>query len=126
MSQSDIERFIADLKDNGEMLDELKESSTGLNHVVDYAAAKGYAITLEDAKAYIAAQAKQELTNDQIDSIAAGKGTRHTQQSTVSTSSNAAAVTTNVHMTHTATNTVEAVHSYTTVYIAAEAAIVAT
>ena len=127
MSQADIERFIADIKDNAEMLDVLKAGSTGLAHVVDYAESKGYDISTEDAKAYISEQAKRDLTDDQIDQVAAGKGHHHrSQQSTVSTSSSAAAATTNVNVTHTATNTVEAAHSYTTAVIVAEAAAVLT
>jgi len=120
MSKLEIERFIADLKDNSEMLDELKEGSTGLAHVVDYAAAKGYAITIDDAKAYIAAQAKQDLSDDQIDAIAAGKGTRHTQQTQAVTSTAAKVA------THVATVATEAVHTTTTVAIYAEVAAVLT
>jgi len=73
MSASDIERFVADLKENTEMLGELQESSTGLAHVIDYAKGKGYDISLDDAKAYIKAQAKMELDEAQLDAVAAGK-----------------------------------------------------
>jgi len=74
MSASDIERFVADLKDNAEMLGELQKSSTGLTHVIDYAKGKGYDISLDEAQAYIKAQAKTELDDAQLDAVAAGKG----------------------------------------------------
>ncbi|MBT5374553.1 MAG: Nif11-like leader peptide family natural product precursor [Rhodospirillaceae bacterium] len=77
MSASDIERFVADLKGNAEMLGELQKSSTGLSHVVDYAKGKGYDISLDEAQAYIKAEAKTELDDAQLDAVAAGKGHHH-------------------------------------------------
>jgi len=72
MSQSEVERFIADIKDNKDMLGEL-QGSTGLAHVVEYASSKGYDLTLDEAKAYINAQANAELSDDQLDAVAGGK-----------------------------------------------------
>jgi len=74
MSQADIDRFITDIKGNEEMLEELQKGSTGLAYVVEFAESKGYDITLDEAKAYISAQANAELSDAELDSVAAGKG----------------------------------------------------
>jgi len=77
MSNAEIERFIGDLKGNSALLDEVKAGIAGLSSVVDKAKAKGYDITMDDAKTYIAAQAGQELNDEQLDAVAGGKGHHH-------------------------------------------------
>jgi predicted ribosomally synthesized peptide with nif11-like leader len=77
MSQADVDRFVAELKSDATMMDELKGSSTGLASVVEFASSKGYDISIDEAKAYIKDQAKQELSDDQLDSVAGGKGHHH-------------------------------------------------
>ena len=76
MSQADIERFVADLKANPDLLAEVKKSAGGVASVVDIAKGKGYDVTLEEAKAYIQAQAEGELSDEQLDAIAGGIGGR--------------------------------------------------
>ncbi len=119
MSQADIERFVADLKSDTGMMDELKGGSTGLASVVEFASGKGYDISIDEAKAYIQEQAKQELSDDQLDSIAGGKGHHH-HSTNVSTSQTAVTTTT------VATNAVEAADVGTTVAVLAEGVVVAT
>lgn len=73
MSQADVERFINDLKNDPGLLEGLKSEATGVASVVDFAKSKGYDITLDEARAYIAEQSKQELSDEQLDAIAGGK-----------------------------------------------------
>ena len=54
-------------------MDELKSSMAGLASVVEFANTKGYDISIDEAKAHIREQAKEELSDDQLDSIAGGK-----------------------------------------------------
>ena len=74
MSKADVERFVADLKANPDLLAEVKESAGGLASVVEIAKGKGYDIGLDEAKTYIQAQAGNELSDEQLDAIAGGKG----------------------------------------------------
>ena len=83
MSQADIERFVADLKASPELLDEVKQAAGGLGSVVEFAKGKGYDITLDEAKAYINAQAGSELSDEQLDALAGGKGSAPAQTTTV-------------------------------------------
>ncbi|HEX3864715.1 MAG TPA: Nif11 family protein [Stellaceae bacterium] len=76
MSASEAERFAGDLKSNPGLLDDLKKSAggLGLSGVVEFAKTKGYSIDVDDAKSYIEAKAHKELTDEQLDQIAGGKG----------------------------------------------------
>ena len=74
MSQADIERFVADLQTNPDLLAEVTKSAGGIASIVEIAKGKGYDVTLDEAKAYIQAQAKAELSDEQLDAIAGGKG----------------------------------------------------
>lgn len=73
MSKADIERFVADLNSDAALLEEVKAAAGSLSKVVDVAKAKGYDITVDEAKAYIEEQAKQELSDEQLDAVAGGK-----------------------------------------------------
>jgi predicted ribosomally synthesized peptide with nif11-like leader len=77
MSQADIDRFVADLKDNPQMLEEIKAGATGLASIVEQAQAKGYDITVDEAKSYIREQANQDLSDEQLDAVAGGKSHHH-------------------------------------------------
>ena len=128
MSQADVERFVADLKSNEELLGELKDSSTGLASVVEFAAAKGYDISIDEAKAYIQEQTKQELSDNQLDSIAGGKGHHHHHHSmgtkvAVAAVEAAFAASTAAAAAEAVTVTVEAADVATTVEVVAEAAL---
>ena len=74
MSTADIERFVADLKSNASLLDEAKGVSGGLAAMVAFADSKGYGITVDEAKSYIADKANAELSDAQLDAVAGGKG----------------------------------------------------
>jgi len=113
MSQSDIQRFVSDLKGNQALLDEVKSGGVGLAAVVELAQARGYDITVDEAKAYIRDQAGQELSDDQLDAVAGGKSHHHHHHKSVSTYQSVASVTT------------EAVAAETTVDVAAEVEVAA-
>jgi len=76
MSASEAERFAGDLKTQTGLLDELKKSAggLGLSGIVEFAKQKGYSIDTDDAKSYIEKKAHKELTDEQLDRIAGGKG----------------------------------------------------
>ena len=110
MSKADVERFVADLKANPDLLAEVKESAAGVASVVEIATSKGYDITLDEAKAYIQGQTKEELSDEQLDAIAGGKGHHHHHHSSTTTSTQTVQTTTAVTtQTAAAETTVEAV-----------------
>ncbi len=129
MSQADIERFVDDLKSNAELLEGLKAQAAGLASVVDFARSKGYDITVDEAKAYIREQARQDLTDDQLDAVAGGKhhggGSAATKVAAYAVEA-AMETSTAVQAVEAVTTTVEAADAATTVEVVAEVAIVAT
>lgn len=74
MSQADVERFVADLKNDEALRTGLGEHSTGIASVVEWANQKGYDISAEEASAYIHGQAGRELSDNELDAVAGGKG----------------------------------------------------
>jgi len=81
MSQSEIERFAADLKSNAALRAEAekaqadKSHATPIDRAVAFAAGKGYAFTVDEAKEQVKANAKaagKHLTDAELDGIAAG------------------------------------------------------
>jgi len=121
MSQADIQRFVSDLKENQALLDELKSGAVGLGAVVELAQSKGYDITVDEAKAYIRDQANQELSDEQLDMVAGGKGHHHSVSTKVEAVEAVVAVTTVAEAAEVATTAVEAAEVGTTVGVAAEA-----
>ncbi|MCG8461207.1 MAG: Nif11-like leader peptide family RiPP precursor [Holophagales bacterium] len=73
MSQSEIERFVSDVKNNEELLKELTEGVIGLDELVSRAGEKGYEFTAEEAKAFAMSQAEGEISDDQLDMVAGGQ-----------------------------------------------------
>jgi len=122
MSAADIERFVADLKGNASLLGEAKAAPGGLGAMVDLAKSKGYDITVDEAKSYIADKANQELSDDQLDAVAGGKG-HAVGPSTVQTTQT---ITTAETTAEVVTTTAEAVNTATTVAVVAEGVIVLT
>ena len=74
MSSSEVERFVSDLKTDDGLRSTLAEHASGVGSVVSFANEKGYEITVEEASAYIQAQAGKDLSDEQLDAIAGGKG----------------------------------------------------
>jgi len=125
MSQADIQRFVSDLKENQTLLDEVKSGALGLGAVVELAQAKGYDITVDEAKAYIREQANQDLSDEQLDAVAGGKGHHKsvaTSQFAVQTSD---VVTSVAEAAEVVTSAVQAAEAATTAAAGAEVAVVA-
>ncbi|MBT6403375.1 MAG: Nif11 family protein [Rhodospirillaceae bacterium] len=53
MSEADVDRFVADLKSDEGLRDELAGHASGIGSIVAFATDKGYDITTEEASAYI-------------------------------------------------------------------------
>lgn len=77
MSSSEVERFVGDLKSDEGLRTALGDHASGVGSVVSFANDKGYDISVDEATSYIQGQTDQELSDDQLDSVAGGKGTGH-------------------------------------------------
>lgn len=71
MSQSELERFVADVKANKELQDALKEAGPDVDAIVKYASGKGYDFTADELKAY-AQTKKGELSEEELEKVAGG------------------------------------------------------
>ena len=125
MSKADVERFVGDLKNNADLLAEVKSKASGVGSVVEIARSHGYEITIAEAKDYIQKQTSSDLSDEQLDAVAGGKGggSAAVQTNAVQT---AEAATTVVEAAETVTSAVQDAEAATTVVAVAEAAIVAT
>jgi membrane protein involved in colicin uptake len=83
MSLAEIERFAADLKSNEALRAEAgkaqaeKSRANPMARAVAFAASKGYAFTVDEARAHAKARARangKELTDADLDGIAGGNG----------------------------------------------------
>ncbi|MGV8834054.1 MAG: Nif11-like leader peptide family natural product precursor [Devosia sp.] len=116
MSISDAQRFAADLAEDAELRNALKEAATGLASVVAFAKSNGYDFSVDEAKQYILSQSPRDLTDQQLDAIAGGKHHHHHHH---------ASGVTKVHIGQTVsavTSTTEAAEVATTAVLAAEGA----
>ncbi|CAA0098040.1 Uncharacterised protein [BD1-7 clade bacterium] len=125
MSLEHIENFLEALKTDTTMLEEFQDTIGGLQSVVDFAASKGFSISLEDAREFLRTQADIELSDEQLEAIAGGKG--HSSSSSVAVATQAAAVQTVAAATTEAavSETTEAVIAETTEAAAVETSLVA-
>lgn len=116
MSQADLERFVSDLKTDDALRAELAGNASGIGSVVEFAEGKGYDISADEARNYIQSQSGTDLSDDQLDAIAGGKGHHHSSTTSV----------TQVATVQTAVAaTTEAVQAETTVNVGAEVEVVA-
>lgn len=77
MSQSEVDRFVADLKEDAALRGELTGAAAGVASVVTFAQAKGYDITADEARDYIQGQTERELSDADLEAVAGGKGHHH-------------------------------------------------
>jgi predicted ribosomally synthesized peptide with nif11-like leader len=112
VSKQDIDRFVGDLTSDADLRNELSGSASGVGSVVAFAKAKGYDIDAGEVRAFLDGQAGKNLTDDQLEAIAGGKGHHHHHHSHSTT-------------TVTQTNTVQTAEVATTAAAAAEVAAVA-
>ncbi|MBT5374041.1 MAG: Nif11-like leader peptide family natural product precursor [Rhodospirillaceae bacterium] len=72
MSQAEVERFIDDLKGDEALRADIASDPASLATAVKKANTNGYDFTIEEAKAFISAQAKAELSDEQLDQVVGG------------------------------------------------------
>ena len=82
MSKSEVERFVADLKENDALREELSLNASGIGSVVEFAKDKGYDVTADEARTYLEEQVGRELNEDELDNIAGGAAIAVVQQMT--------------------------------------------
>lgn len=71
MSQTEIDRFQADVKENKALADKVVAAGHGLGAIVATAREDGYDFNLDELKAYIVAKSATSLSDDQLATIAA-------------------------------------------------------
>lgn len=111
MSRAEIDRFVADVRSNRELLKELADGTIGLGHFVDKAKQRGYRFTVEEAKQYIREMHGSKVSEEALEAVVGG--------GKVSTVSNVATA------TEAVTAVVEASHVTTTTNVDAEVEAVA-
>ena len=76
MAKSEVERFIADLKEKEDLRNGLKETAgADLKSVQEFAKDKGYEFSEEDLNDHVEEQ-KAKLSEDDLDKVAGGAGTQ--------------------------------------------------
>ncbi|MBP0114928.1 Nif11-like leader peptide family natural product precursor [Bradyrhizobium vignae] len=71
MSQAEVERFVKDLAKEGSLLENLKQSATGLAPIVAVGKSQGYDFTLDEVRSCIRVPGRHELM--QLDAIVGDK-----------------------------------------------------
>ncbi|WP_027576055.1 Nif11-like leader peptide family natural product precursor [Bradyrhizobium sp. WSM1743] len=71
MSQAEVERFVKNLAKEGSLLENLKQSATGLAPIVAVGKSHGYDFTLDEIRSCIRAPGRHALM--QLDAIVGGK-----------------------------------------------------
>ncbi len=105
MSKAEVERFVSDLKDNEGLRAELSGHASGVGSVVSFAKDKGYDISADEARDYIQGQSERDLSDDELDAVAGGKGHSHVGETAVAAVQTVAAATTEAVTTETTTAT---------------------
>lgn len=72
MSQSELERFSADLQSNEVLREELAKNASSVASIVAFAKAHGYDVTVEEVEPHLRAQTGRDLSDDELDSVAGG------------------------------------------------------
>jgi len=107
VSKAEIDRFVGDVRANRELLDQLSDGVIGLGHFVDRAKQAGYTFTVDEAKEYIRANHKPDISDDELDRVVGG--------GSVSTNTNVAT------QAEAVTAAVEESHAVSTTNVGAEA-----
>ncbi|WP_080669722.1 Nif11-like leader peptide family natural product precursor [Bradyrhizobium japonicum] len=71
MSQAEVERFVKNLTKEGSLLENLKQSATGLAPIVAVGRSHGYDFTVDEIRSSIRAPGRHELM--QVDAIVGGR-----------------------------------------------------
>ncbi len=108
MSVDEAERFANDLANDQTLLDEVKADASGLASIVTIGRKHGYNFSVDEAKEYIQTRSRHELTDQQLEAVAGGKG------------GSTATVTNSVQTAEVVTTAAEATQVATSAYGAAE------
>lgn len=130
MAYEQIEQFLAALQKDPQLIEKFQSGISGLDSVVEFAREMGFEISLDDAREFIREQANVELSDEQLEAIAGGKGGGggSTAVATVSVVAAEAAAVQSVAAATTeavAAETTEAVVAETTETVAAETTVAA-
>jgi len=71
MSQSELDRFISDVKRSEKLQEELKAAGAGAGAIVKVATGKGYDFSADELKAFVETK-KGELSEEQLEKVAGG------------------------------------------------------
>ena len=74
MSSAEVERFVEAMKSDPALLSEVTSNAAGIGSVVEIARGRGYDISIHEAKSYVQSQSSVELSDDQLEAVAGGKG----------------------------------------------------
>lgn len=126
MSRQEIDRFVEDLKSDERMRSAMRDEAAGVGSVVEFARARDYDITPDEVRAYLRTKNQRELSDEQLDAVAGGKGgSHHSHHSSHATGTYAAqtvaVATTEAVGVETTVNIAEEVEVATTGAVAAEA-----
>ena len=75
MCDSEIQRFISDIKSDETLRMELTSQASGVGSVVEFAKSHDYDVTAEDVIAHMRAQLGKELSDEDLDAVAGGAST---------------------------------------------------
>lgn len=77
MSKQEIDRFVEDLKSDTDMRDALRDEASGVGSVTEFAKGRGYDISPDEVRAYLQEKTERDLSDEQLDAVAGGKGHHH-------------------------------------------------
>jgi len=72
MSQAEIERFVADARQDDQLLTELTDGSLALGAFVEKARKRGYDFDLHEARAYLRTHHAPEASDEELSHVAGG------------------------------------------------------
>ncbi|MCP3476551.1 Nif11-like leader peptide family natural product precursor [Bradyrhizobium sp. CCGUVB1N3] len=116
MSRAEVERFVNDLSNDANLLENVRPSATGLGSLVASGNSRGYTFTLDEAKDHLRSIGVQTATTKPFDTLASDTATSTVQSAEV--------VTSVVEAAEVTTTTVQDVEAATTVTAVAEAVVV--
>lgn len=115
MSQAEVERFAAAVRNDKALQDELKKAAVSNDAIVQFAKSKGYDVTVNEVVAFVEAR-KATLSAEDLDKVAGGK-----KKSVTASVTNVEGVTEAIALAVSVTVAVEAQDVATSSTVAAEA-----
>lgn len=78
MSQTEVERFAREVRDQKRLQDELKQAAVSNEAIVEFARNKGFDVTIDEIKCFIETK-KANMSQEDLEKVCAGKGATHSQ-----------------------------------------------